>query len=306
MNRRFSNSSRGFTLVELLVVISIIGVLMSLTLPAINSAREAGRRAVCTNNIRQVGQGLINHDVNKRKLPGFAGNPTRNTSATTVSWAIAILPQFGGNDFKSWEEANQALTTFGYREIYVCPSDPPDRPTTPQLSYVINTGESVNDPTNPNTVQTETTRNKGISFQNPEQIYTSISRGKLIVDSLPQTLLVSENLNAGNYTDTAKHLVGFVWFSAVPTASSSPERLVNGRWSGWKIGDANVTATNTDRARPSSFHPGGVNVVFCDGSTKFMREDVDYAIYRSLMTSNGARVTPADLTNINEGDFSNQ
>lgn len=307
MNRRKLNSKHGFTLVELLVVISIIGVLMSLTLPAINSAREAGRRAVCTNNIRQVGLAMIDYDANKKKFPGYAGNPTRNTNVTTVSWPIAILPNLGSTgDYKTFEDSNQALTVFSYREIFVCPSDPPDRPTIPQLSYVINTGESTPDPANPNSTQVETTRNKGVSFGIPKDIYTSISRGKLIVDSATQTLLLSENLNAGNYTDIGKHQVGFNWFSAVPTASSNPERLVNGRWSGWNIGTANVNASDTNRARPSSFHPGGVNVVFCDGSTRFMREDVDYAIYRSLMTSNGAKVTPPDQTNINEGDYTNQ
>jgi prepilin-type processing-associated H-X9-DG protein len=280
--------------------------LMSLTLPAINSAREAGRRAVCTNNIRQVGLALVDYDNNKKKFPGYTGNPTRNTNVTTVPWPIAILPNLGaGGDYKNFEDNNQQLNVFSYREIYVCPSDPPDRTTVPQLSYVINTGESTADPTNPNSSQVESTRNKGVSFSIPKDIYTSIARGKLIVDSATQTLLVSENLNAGNYTDTAKHLVGFVWFSAVPSTSSNPERLVNGRWSGWNIGQANSTG-DINRARPSSFHPGGVNVVFCDGNTRFMREDVDYAIYRSLMTSNGTKVSPADVMNINEGDYSNQ
>jgi prepilin-type N-terminal cleavage/methylation domain-containing protein/prepilin-type processing-associated H-X9-DG protein len=304
MNRRTLNSSRGFTLVELLVVISIIGVLMSLTLPAINSAREAARRAVCVNNIRQVGLAMRDYDANKKKFPGYAGNPTRNTSVTTVSWQIALLPNLGATgDYKNWEENNQALSVFGYREIFVCPSDPPDRPTTPQTSYVINAG-----------IDSADVRAAGLSFSNPSTTFNSVARGKTMTDADIQTLMLSENLNAGNYTDTAKWLVGMVWYNAVPSASSNPEHLVNGRWTTpvWTIGSANIPATDNHKARPSSFHPGGVNVVFVDGSTRFMREDIDYTIYRTLMTSSGSDPslssysTVAEVKNLNEGDYVNQ
>ena len=91
---------RGFTLVELLVVIAIIGILVALLLPAIQAAREAARRSSCTNNLKNLGLGALNHHDVMKHFPVNMGNPLDNgnfpgdtTPQPAVGWIVNMLPQ---------------------------------------------------------------------------------------------------------------------------------------------------------------------------------------------------------------------
>lgn len=113
---------RGFTLVELLVVVVIIAVLASLGVVSFQSAKSSANRAKCASNMRQLGIGLIAYAQDHHgKLPGSQHFQTRGS---TDSWVFAIQDYFGGE----------------IHEIRICPADPkgPERVLNNASSYVLN------------------------------------------------------------------------------------------------------------------------------------------------------------------------
>jgi len=108
---RFSiRSSKGFTLVELLVVIAIIGVLVALLLPAVQAAREAARRAECSNNLKQIGLGFHNFHDTYRVMP-----PLSNGSSAASFWVhiMPFLEQQNAYNILNGGNAGASKTTLG-------------------------------------------------------------------------------------------------------------------------------------------------------------------------------------------------
>ncbi|AGA30529.1 DUF1559 domain-containing protein [Singulisphaera acidiphila] len=162
----------GFTLIELLVVISIIGVLVGLLLPAVNAAREAGRRTQCANNMRQLGLALINFSSSKNTFPNAGTfNDTSGASITSSlapgtiadtvkatwmsNWVVDILPYLDQQDLaNAWDHAKPymwstqsisgqpANLSIGNTALGVlrCPDDSSAQLGQGNLSYVVNGG----------------------------------------------------------------------------------------------------------------------------------------------------------------------
>jgi prepilin-type N-terminal cleavage/methylation domain-containing protein len=135
------NGQRGFTLIELLVVIAIIGILIALLLPAVQRVREAGNRAQCMNNLKQIGIGFQNHVHLFRHFPHAGADPWPNSFPTftaagpsvglyqNASWAFQILPfmeaetTFNGGGASQRGRLRMAVGTA--HKFYFCPSRRP-------------------------------------------------------------------------------------------------------------------------------------------------------------------------------------
>ena len=152
----------GFTLVELLVVIAIIGTLVGMLLPAVQAAREAGRRNTCTNNVKQLGIAVQAFDNQKQFIPGWRTKHPNATIAAqntgdgltygAVSWPVMILPNIEKREiYKLWENPTGTSRSLGMPtpsaapavQLFICPTSTPETEGQPTLAYSGNIGVGV-------------------------------------------------------------------------------------------------------------------------------------------------------------------
>ena len=285
----------GFTLVELLVVMSIIAALMGLLLPAVQSARETARRSQCLTRVQQFSLATQQFDGARGYYPGYL-NPVGGKS---VSFVVCLLPYMEHNDlYTGWADtANTSTTSLGpyapYLEIAKCPSDPTTTTDNRPISYVGNSG--IADPAAPSGTFTTQQMNNLLAasgiFQDRITNTPAIKVKSDYVsanDGLSNTLMYSENmLPTATWYDGATALTAsrarilntFVWWHATPATSSQ----INGD----KKNTPTADPGDLKYSRPASQHPGGVNTAFCDGRTKFIAEEISYGVYKQLLSPNG-------------------
>jgi prepilin-type N-terminal cleavage/methylation domain-containing protein/prepilin-type processing-associated H-X9-DG protein len=278
----------AFTLIELLVVIAIIAVLLGLLLPAVQRVREAASRVKCQNNLKQTGLALHNyHDSNQRFPPGFTAvaGPGGDVSPGW-GWAFYILPYIEQeNLYRSQANLNQSVAASRLLQqkisLYICPSDIQSDPfqvyglggvpltgvLAAPCSYAAVVGGDETDVV----VGDDNGRFHGCFYRNSKTFINDI------IDGTSHTALVAERAVGISQGTWAGAIPGAMQrlgpknpaYPITPNLDFPPDQfvLLHCNW-------INATINQTDDGGtddPSSFHPGGANILFGDGSVRFMR-----------------------------------
>ncbi|PQO44156.1 DUF1559 domain-containing protein [Blastopirellula marina] len=305
-----SNGRKAFTLVELLVVIAIIGVLIALLLPAVQQAREAARRMQCTNNLKQIGLAFHNYHDTYQSFPCGARGMDDWSLKNGSNWRTSILPgleqnnvfdqlnfsgSFAGNSYAG----NEVLIKLKI-DAYLCPSS---------ALEVFDTAVGNNDlggmchhyvglqgaaPTVPGNVGGYQDCNHGWSCNNGLLSPNEYRGFRSCIDGTSNTVLISEQSGLTNKLNRTANYYGG-WHGARNygyVGSTNP-----GCSDLWQSGTTclrfainsdiiQVGATDTtyrNNTILNSFHPGGVNMLFTDGSVHFIPETIDFDMLKRLV-----------------------
>lgn len=309
-------TASGFTLVELLVVIAIIGILVALLLPAIQAAREAGRRATCQNTIRQWGVAMQNYHSALNRLPEpLRTNPRRVWVVYTWSYLesanhAALFDQ----KMHFYQEPNtyQNDTRGIYAKpepVYYCPSDRPgamwrgDPYWRCRGNYVINWGHLALPGAPPYNPPDPTWTSKyGLAPFGLQDFATAtmprVTRFKDFTDGTSHTMLLSEVIMTANDDtydirgDFLNDGEGCTQYMTIDTPNSGTD--VTPYMNPTPALQENPPGIQGAYAKKSarSRHPGGVNVIFADSSLRFIQNDISLAAWRAMGTMNGSEVLP--------------
>jgi prepilin-type N-terminal cleavage/methylation domain-containing protein/prepilin-type processing-associated H-X9-DG protein len=292
-----SKTRRGFTLVELLVVIAIIAALIGLLLPAVQKVREAASRMHCANNLKQLGLALHNyHDVYGTFPPGQVVAPY-DRWMVNHSWAVFILPYielqplYNAYDWdkKLADPSNQSVVAH-LLKIFQCPSAPDQDRYYYGGPFAAYGGKAACGDYAPtwgvDPVLAGARDSRGVLVPN------CVTRLTDIHDGTSSTILLTED--AGRPRQ---------WRAGRP---GDDQTIIGGPWAGFWTGITLQGSTDDGTSRPGpcalnctndhevySFHPGGANAVFADGSVRFLNAGMSIRTLAALVTRAGGEVVPA-------------
>jgi len=320
--RRFKRT--GISRRDVLAIVLVVGLGGLFLFTYLFDSRLGARRRYCEFRQMSLGRALLRYESHFGYFPAYRGslNPLAE-DAPVVGWGYFILP-YVGVDYDSnnlqydpkqdtrlgpWEEIHQQYGPTASREkqsqisqVYipqlVCPGDVPphltkDVPPVAWSSYVVNGG--LPDASLPNAVDSPfppdwPANGMFLSGDLPpghEFAFRVTVEMLKQADGAANTLMLSENLDSGLWTDAKEAQVTFLWVPNVRDSQADPdgELLRINQRAGQGQGTGKVLF-----ARPSSTHRGGVNVLYADGHTEFLSDQLDYAIYTYKMTSDGRRL----------------
>ncbi len=269
---------------------------MGLLLPAVQSAREAGRRNTCTNNISQLAKATIAYDGKFGAVPGWR-NPNIANSATgpTYSWPVALLPNLERSDIYNRAEADttdpagELPLPLPQISIFLCPSAPPST-SAGLIAYAGNCGNAGLGP-----------RGCGVFLDRASAAPLSISLDFISAgDGTSNTLAFAER--SGSALPTlpewgASQSAGFLLKTGDGAIGPTPGVVLSGTAVSGKVvnaatdsfssmyADGTTYAVDPQFVFPSSNHTGGVTVAFCDGHTVFLKDSIAPCVLSQLMTS---------------------
>jgi prepilin-type N-terminal cleavage/methylation domain-containing protein len=275
-----AQGKRGFTVVELLVVVAIIGVLVALLLPAIQAAREAARRANCESNLRQCGSAISEYVTSKDQFPASRTAHTLGATSVIMNWVYPVLTNLGETSLHRQLRTGTLPSPLPKLPVLICPSQAifgqPDAP----LSYAVNGGRA----NNANNLD----YNANGVFVDKAVANPQIKDMRIVdlTDGQSNTLMLLENLSVqGWLLAPYEQYAAVLWYpEGYENNAPFPGSLNQNRL----IGKTELDA-EPKYGRPASAHPNGFLVVMCDNSVHWMSENISYGVYAVLMTSDGAK-----------------